>query len=51
MFTKGEINLGFIISTVIGIVIGGALLHVFMAKREEKKAAVLQIVEEKQPVA
>lgn len=51
MFTKGEINLGYIFSTVVAVFVAGVLLHVFMSKREKTHAPVLQKVEEKQPTA
>lgn len=45
MFTKGEINIGFIFSTTVGVFLAGVLLH-FALKKMNKPVEKLTIAEE-----
>lgn len=47
MFTKGEINIGYIISTVAAVVIGGGILIFILKKRKEKEQPTIANIEEK----
>jgi uncharacterized protein (UPF0333 family) len=47
MFIKGEINLGYIISTTLGVVLAGVVLHFIMkSKNSHDEAKVLTKKEE-----